>query len=53
VRHHLRVLDQNRIVVTEGDSYGKLYFLSDNMEAHWTDLQTILEKARGKGGKRQ
>jgi DNA-binding transcriptional ArsR family regulator len=53
VRHHLRVLEQNRIVVTEGDSYGKLYFLSDNMEAHWTDLQTILEKARGKGGKRQ
>lgn len=46
VRHHLKVLEQNRIVVTEGESYGKLYFLSDSMEAHWQDLQVILEKTR-------
>jgi len=51
VRHHLKVLEQNRIIVTEGESYGKLYFLSDSMEAHWSNLQAILEKARRKGGK--
>ncbi len=51
VRHHLRVLEQNRIVITEGDSYGKLYFLSDSMEAHWPSLQAILEKARKRGGR--
>jgi DNA-binding transcriptional ArsR family regulator len=51
VRHHLKVLEQNRIIVTEGDSYGKLYFLSDSMEAHWSNLQAILEKARRRGGK--
>jgi DNA-binding transcriptional ArsR family regulator len=48
VRHHLKVLEQNRIVVTEGDSYGKLYFLSDAMEAHWSNLEQILEKAGGR-----
>lgn len=46
VRHHLKVLEQNRLVVTEGTSYGKLYFLSDAMEAHWQDLQAILDKTR-------
>lgn len=51
VRHHLKVLEQNRIVITEGDSYGKLYFLSDSMEAHWQNLQAILEKTRKRGGR--
>ncbi len=51
VRHHLRVLADNRIVVTEGETYGKLYFVSDAMEAHWSALEAILEKsgARRKG----
>jgi DNA-binding transcriptional ArsR family regulator len=48
VRHHLKVLEQNRIVVTEGNSYGKLYFISDSMEAHWQNLQSILARTRGK-----
>lgn len=45
VRHHLRVLADNRIVVTEGETYGKLYFVSDAMEAHWSVLEAILEKS--------
>jgi DNA-binding transcriptional ArsR family regulator len=49
VRHHLKVLLQNRIVITEGDSYGKLYFVSDSMEAHWQALESILERARRRG----
>lgn len=51
IRHHLRVMQENRIVVTEGDSYGKVYFVSDNMEAHWSALEAILEKIR-QGGRR-
>ena len=47
----MKVLEQNRVIVTEGESYGKLYFLSDSMEAHWSNLQAILEKTRRKGGK--
>jgi DNA-binding transcriptional ArsR family regulator len=46
VRHHLRVMEQNRIVVTEGNSYGKLYFPSDSMEAHWSQFEAILERTR-------
>jgi len=46
VKHHLKVLGQNRIVVTEGNSYGKLYFLSDLMESHWGKLVEILERSK-------
>lgn len=49
VRHHLKVLQENHIVVTEGEAYGRLYFVSDNMEAHWPALEAILEKAKGRG----
>jgi DNA-binding transcriptional ArsR family regulator len=48
IRHHLKVLEQNHLVVTEGEAYGRLYFISESMEAHWTTLEAILEKARGR-----
>jgi DNA-binding transcriptional ArsR family regulator len=48
VRHHLRVLEVNRLVVTEGDKYGRLYFLSDQMESQWDKLDNILKKRSGK-----
>ena len=44
VRHHLRVLSKNNMVVTSGEGYGKLYFPSNSMESHWEDLELILEK---------
>lgn len=50
VRHHLRVLLKNGLVVTAGEGYGMMYFLSNSMESHWGDLMAILEKtgrARG------
>jgi DNA-binding transcriptional ArsR family regulator len=46
VRHHLRILEQNRLVVTEGQKYGKLYFLSSDMEARWQTLDGILRKRK-------
>ena len=49
VRHHLRVLLENHIVITAGDAYGKVYFVSDSMEAHWPALEVILEKSKGRG----
>ena len=51
VKHHLKVLAQNHIVLTEGNSYGKLYFLSDSMESHWDKLEEILERSRKRGVK--
>lgn len=47
VRHHLRVLESNRLVLTEGDKYGKVYFVSDSMEAHWDKLEAILNRGKG------
>ena len=46
VRHHLSVLEKNRILITEGEKYGKVYFLTEMMESHWGNLESILEKTR-------
>jgi DNA-binding transcriptional ArsR family regulator len=46
IRHHLGVMEKNRIVLTEGEKYGKVYFISENMEAHWPQLEAILAKTR-------
>ena len=47
VRHHLKVLESNHLVLTEGDKYGKVYFVSENMEAHWDKLEAILKRTKG------
>jgi len=47
VRHHLRVLESNRLVLTEGGNYGKVYFVSENMETHWDKLEAILKRNKG------
>jgi DNA-binding transcriptional ArsR family regulator len=46
VRHHLRVLETNKIVLAEGDKYGRVYFVSEGMEAHWQTLEGILKRTR-------
>jgi DNA-binding transcriptional ArsR family regulator len=51
VRHHLRVLLENHIVVTEGEAYGRLYFVSESMEAHWPVLEAILQKTKRRRGR--
>jgi predicted transcriptional regulator len=48
VRHHLKVLESNRLVLTAGDKYGRVYFVSDSMESHWDKLLEILQKSRHK-----
>lgn len=48
VRHHLRVLETNKIVLTEGEKYGRIYFVSELMEAHWESLESILKRVRGR-----
>ena len=44
--HHIRALEKNRIIAPSGERYGKLYFLSPEMEAHillfdeiWAQIQ--------------
>ncbi|MBS3817654.1 MAG: winged helix-turn-helix transcriptional regulator [Candidatus Thermoplasmatota archaeon] len=40
IKHHLELLEDNGIVTTMGEGYGKTYFLTDQME----DSQDILEE---------
>jgi DNA-binding transcriptional ArsR family regulator len=46
VRHHLSVLENNKILLTEGEKYGKVYFLSETMDSHWAQLEAILDKTK-------
>ena len=41
VRHHIRILEKNRIIKPTGDSYTKLYFLTDEMENNYESFQDI------------
>lgn len=45
VRHHLQVLEKNRLVLTEGERYGKIYFVSEVMESNWGKLESIIGKS--------
>ena len=51
VRHHLKVLESNGIVVAEGGKYGRVYFVSDLMESRWTWLETINSRKARRTGK--
>ena len=49
--HHIRALEKNRLVSSAGEKYGRLYFLSPEMEAHlrifdeiWGQVQPRVER---------
>ena len=44
IRHHLGVLEKNRIVTSVGDKYGATYFLSQPMEDNYALFEEILNK---------
>ncbi|HXW36815.1 MAG TPA: winged helix-turn-helix domain-containing protein [Nitrososphaerales archaeon] len=52
VRHHLRVLQENKLIISEGEKYGKLYFVTESMEAHWSKLEEILKRSHAREGVR-
>ncbi|WP_424000190.1 ArsR/SmtB family transcription factor [Haloarcula salina] len=45
VQHHLEVLEENNVVTTTGDDYGKMYFLTDRMSNNFDILDDIAEQA--------
>jgi len=45
VQHHLEVLEENNIVTTQGEDYGKLYFLTDRMTSNLDILDEVVEQA--------
>ena len=50
IQHHIRVLKRNRLIVEEGDHYGRLYFLVPWLEDNWGVVEDIMAKS-GKNDK--
>jgi DNA-binding transcriptional ArsR family regulator len=44
IRHHLKILQKNRIITSAGDGYGTTYFLSTEMEENYGLFEEILNK---------
>jgi len=44
IRHHLKVLEKNRIITSAGDRYGTTYFLSPEMEENYALFEEIWNK---------
>jgi len=51
-RHHLKVLEKNRIVTSMGDKYSVTYFLSPTMNDNYTVVEEFLKKSGNKKRKR-
>jgi DNA-binding transcriptional ArsR family regulator len=44
MRHHLEVLEKNKIITSVGDRYGATYFLSQVMEDNYIQFEEIVKK---------
>jgi len=44
IRHHLEVLEKNKIITSTGEGYGTTYFLSAIMEKNYYLFEEILKK---------
>jgi len=44
VRHHIKILEQNNIIKPSGEKYGKMYFLSNEMEENYDVFNEIWEQ---------
>jgi DNA-binding transcriptional ArsR family regulator len=42
VRHHLEVLEENRIVESSDADYGKVYLPSERVRDHWDTVENII-----------
>lgn len=41
IRHHLDVMLKNGVIVSQGEGYGMIYFLSHDVEESYSDFQDI------------
>ena len=44
IRHHLQVLQKNKIITSAGEGYGITYFLSPAMEENYAQFEEIMKK---------
>ena len=52
IRHHLDLLEKNRLITSMGDKYGMLYFPSNLLEENIQYFQEICEKLSKKEQKK-
>ena len=43
IRHHLNVLQKNKIITSVGEGYGMVYFLSQTLEENYAVFEEILK----------
>lgn len=48
IRYHMDVLEENEIVTSAGEKYGKLYFLSEKMEKNYDTFLEIWKEVQNK-----
>jgi DNA-binding transcriptional ArsR family regulator len=46
IRHHIKILEDSEVVKSAGEKYGKMYFLSENMEKNYNDFETIWKQIK-------
>jgi DNA-binding transcriptional ArsR family regulator len=44
IRHHLKVLEKNKIITSAGEGYGVTYFLSPAMEENYALFEEIMKR---------
>jgi DNA-binding transcriptional ArsR family regulator len=44
IRHHLKVLQKNRLITSAGNGYGTTYFLSTELEENYALFEEIVNK---------
>jgi DNA-binding transcriptional ArsR family regulator len=44
VRHHLEVLEDNGLITSIGNRYGKMYFVSQKLEENMEEFEVIWDK---------
>jgi len=48
IRHHLDVLEKNRLITAVGEHYGKVYFVSQELEQNYEDFEEIWKNIQKK-----
>jgi len=41
IRYHINILEDSNVVKSAGEKYGKMYFLSEDMEMNYNDFEKI------------
>ena len=44
IRHHLKVLNKNKLITATGDGYGNTYFLSPELDENYEIFEEIVNK---------